>query len=585
MSTSSLQESVSSNTSISDEETEHITCESCDVPPESLEHVFPAFDIKTNQVVRMPDTDYIFIALDFHHICGNEPSISLDGSSYRHNPVMEAGIAYLDMRDILHGRGKGVKPGDRGSSWFKYMTPLHYIVEEFENQDASDQSPYLFAFGRSRRVQQKDLAYRLYRVFASLKKKNRRNDEVEQGRLRQLIFLTFDAEPAETTLVQLGLEWLAEPNVQIWDLKKEKQFETRLQQPAVFEHALERLGLRFEDTRFGKLLSCSGNATVFMIQMLLAFFYRGERQKVLFEDHRPLRWLRYTWIIKHIVTVTNNKVDYKNIAHNKFINDKSTDDKMADNKMTGGKASDSKPTEKITSEKKATKGENTQETSKDNETIDAQHSDVQSAEDEVVKLSVIRQHLSAEVPDLFFDVFAKEGLGLPSQFCYPSAYDWLKKVVWKFHKKSEKATNDAEGTQSLMTLQFACLRFRCVACRKPCQDAKTMEPMKGHADKLEGKVAEEVKVLQKLLEETPEPSFTEEEYEKSGIPRDERAFYRTDFELYITDFEYFVEVEVEGDEDEESDSIEGEDGRDGDYELPQLKVIPQLKVTPPTPQR
>ncbi|KAF5576840.1 hypothetical protein FPCIR_12366 [Fusarium pseudocircinatum] len=567
----------------------------------------------------MPDTDYIFISMDFHHIYGKEPSVTLDGPSYRHDPVIEAGIAYLDMRDILHGRGKGVIPGDRGSSWFKYMTPLHYIVEEFENQDASDQSPYLFAFGRSRRVQEKDLAYRLYRVFASLKKKNRRNDEVEQGRLRQLILLTFDAEPVKTALLQLGLEWLAETNVQIWDLKKEKQFETRLQQPAVFEHVLERLGIRFEDTRFGKLTLCSGNATVFMIQMILAFFYRDERQKALFENRRPLIWLRYTWIIKYTITVTNNKVAYKNIAHNKVINDKSTDDKMADNKMTSEKASDNKPTEKVTPEKKAAEGENTQETSKDNETTDAQHSDVQSAEDEVVKLSVIRKHLSAEVPDLFFNVFAKEGLGLPSQFCYPSAYAWLKKVIWKFHKKSEKATNDVEGTQSLMTLQFACLRFRCVACRKPCQDAKTMEPMKGHAghldrwttearqitgyeklwamcgllhgmeyedpriitrakrytDKLEGRVAENAKVLRKLLEETPEPSFTEEEYRRSGVPRDERAIYRSELEFFIEHFDYFVEVE--GDEDEDSSSIE--EPHVGDYELP------QLKVTPPTPQR
>ncbi|KAF5614554.1 2-nitropropane dioxygenase [Fusarium tjaetaba] len=643
-----LQESVSSNTSISDEETEHIPCESCAVPPESLENVIPAFDNKTNQFVKMPDTDYIFISLDFHQICRKEPSVSLNEPPYRHDPVVEAGIAYLDMRDILYGRGKGVKPGDRGSSWFKYMTPLHYIVEEFENQDGSDQSPYLFAFGRSRRVQQKDLAYRLYRVFASLKKKNRRNDEVEQGCLRQLILLTFDAESVKTALLQLGLEWLAEPNVQIWDLKKEKQFETRLQQPAVFEHVLERLGIRFEDTRFGKLSSCSGNATVFTIQVILAFFYSDERQKALFEDRRPLRWLRYTWvghsldqlnlapgelpkrrrdsemnrhdvpqkknekafgcrIIKHIITVTNSKVAYKNIAHNKFINDKSSDDKMADNKMTGGKASDNKLTKKITPEKKATEGENTQETSKDNETTDAQ-----SAEDEIVKLSVIRQHLSVEVPDLFFNVLAKEGLGLPSQFCYPSAYDWLKKVVWRFH----------ERTQSLMTLQFACLRFCCAACRKPCQDAKTMEPVKGHADhldrwttkarqitgyeklwarcghlhgmkdedlgnitpakeftdKLEGRVAENAKVLRKLLEETPEPSFTEQYYRGRGIPRDERPIYRSMLEFFIDKFDYFVEVE--GDEDEEIDSSnEGEDGRDGDYELP------QLKVNPPTPQR
>ncbi|KAG5744937.1 hypothetical protein H9Q69_001334 [Fusarium xylarioides] len=154
---------------------------------------------------------------------------------------------------------------------------------------------------------------------------------------------------------------------------------------------------------------------------------------------------------------------------------------MADNKAAGEKASDNQSSKKITPEKKATEEENTQEISKDDKMTDAQHSDVQSAEDEVVKLSVIRQHLSADVPDLFFNVFAKEGLGLPSQYCYPSAYDWLKKVIWKFHKKSKKATNDDEGRQSLTTLQFACLRFRCAACRKPCQDAKTMEPMKGHA--------------------------------------------------------------------------------------------------------
>ncbi|KAI1016817.1 hypothetical protein LB504_007001 [Fusarium proliferatum] len=279
MSTSSLQESTSSNTSNSDDETECIPCESCALPPTSLEHAFPTLDTKTNQFVRMPDTDYIFISLDFHHICGEEPSASLDGPSCRHDPVLEAGVAYLDMRDILYDRGKGVIPGDRGSSWFKYMAPLHYIVEEFENQDTLDQSPYL-----------------LYRVFAALKKKNRRKDEVEQGRLRQLILLTFDAESVKTTLLQLGLEWLAEPNVQIWDMKQEKQFETRIKQPAVFEHVLERLGIRFEDTRFGTLTSCSGNATVFMIQMILAIFYIDECQKALFEDRRPLSWLRYTWV-------------------------------------------------------------------------------------------------------------------------------------------------------------------------------------------------------------------------------------------------------------------------------------------------
>lgn len=179
--------------------------------------------------------------------------------------------------------------------------------------------------------------------------------------------------------------------------------------------------------------------------------------------------------------MVDNRVADKYIAHNKVINDKSTDDKMADDKTAGEKASDNKSTEKITPEKKASEGENTKETSKDDGMTDTQHSDGVSAEDEVVNLSVIRQHLSAEIPDLFFNVFSKEGLGLPSQFHYPSAYEWLRKIIYKFHAKGEKAGDDDEGKQSLFTLQFNCIRFRCAACREPCQDTKTMSPIKGHS--------------------------------------------------------------------------------------------------------
>ncbi|VTT56335.1 unnamed protein product [Fusarium fujikuroi] len=651
MSTSSLQESVSSNTSTAGEVTECIPCESCALPPTSLEDAFPTLDTKTNQFVRMPDTEYIFISLDVHHICGEEPSASLDRPSCRHDPVIEAGIAYLDMRDILYDRGKGVIPGDRGSSWFKYMTPLHYIAVESENQDTLDQSPYLFAFGRSRRVQEKDLAYRLYRVFAALKKKNRRKDEIEQGRLRQLILLTIDAECVKTTLLQLGLEWLGEPNVQIWDLKKEKQFETRIKQPAVFEHVLERLGIRFEDTRFGKLTSCSGNATVFMIQMILAFFYIDEGQKALFEDRRPLSWLRYTWVghsldqlnlalgelpkrrhesemnrhdvpqrqnekafginitisyhtsiihtnksphsIEYIITVADNVAADRHITHHKVINDESTDDKMADDKGAGEKASDNKSTEKITPETKASEGENTEETSKDDGMTEAQHSDGVSAEDEVAKLSVIRQHLSAEIPDLLFNVLSKEGLGLPSQFHYPSAYDWLRKIIYKFHAKGEKADDDDEGkqiikpnsrvpstcrkciiqghldrwtTEARLITGYEKLWAMCGLLRGMEEDDPgILTPAKRYTDKLEGRVTEHAQVLQRLLEETPEPSITVEEYRRRGIPRTQRAVLREDLEYYIGKVDYFVEVEVD------SDSLEEEDEHDNDHELPPLK--------------
>ncbi|PNP77935.1 hypothetical protein FNYG_08661 [Fusarium nygamai] len=108
------------------------------------------------------------------------------------------------------------------------------------------------------------------------------------------------------------------------------------------------------------------------------------------------------------------------------------------------------------------------------------------------------------------------------------------------------------------------------------EDPGIVTRAKRFTDKLEGKVAEKAKVLRKLLDETPEPSFTEEEYRRSGIPRDERAIYRSELEFFIDNFDYFVEVE--GDEDEESDSS-FEEPHVSDYELP------QLKVTPPTPQR
>ncbi|KAK2482544.1 hypothetical protein H9L39_04336 [Fusarium oxysporum f. sp. albedinis] len=132
MPTSSDEESYSYKTSISDEELDYNPCQSCVLSTNCLENVFPALDTEENQFAKMPDTDYILISLDFHHICVRELSVSIDGPSYRQDPIIEAGVAYLDMRDILYDRGKGVMPGDRGSSWFKYMTPLHYIVEEFE---------------------------------------------------------------------------------------------------------------------------------------------------------------------------------------------------------------------------------------------------------------------------------------------------------------------------------------------------------------------------------------------------------------------------------------------------------------------
>ncbi|KAF4956283.1 hypothetical protein FGADI_3860 [Fusarium gaditjirri] len=441
----------------------------------------------------MPDTDYILISLNFHHICVREPRESIDGPSYQQDLIMEAGVAHLDMRDIFYDRGKGVMPQDRGSSWFKYMTPLHYIVEEFENQDASDHSPYLFAFGRSRRVQEEDVAYRLYRVFPTLRKKNRRKDEVEQGRLRQLILPTFDAEPVKTALSQLGLEWLAEPNVQIWDLKKEKQFQTRLQQPAVFGHVLERLGIRFEDTRFGKLTSCSGNATVFMIQMILAFFYRNEHQKALFEDRRLLSWWRYTWdgghqlniyiIINHQTNITHTNQSLhiiKNIiivADDEVINHKSIGHRIVDDKMAGDKLSDDQAIEQDTSK------ENAEETSTNEKMSDAHYSDGNPADGETERL-------------------------------------------W-----ATVGNSTVHGMES--------------------EEPGALTPAEEFTDKLEGRVIEHNAVLQQLWRETPEPFVSEDD--KEG----RRPIIIMDVEYLVEIDDEDGDEESRTSEEEEEDKDEG----------------------------
>ncbi|KAF4969979.1 hypothetical protein FSARC_2882 [Fusarium sarcochroum] len=194
-------------------------------------------------------------------------------------------------------------PGDRGSSWFKYMSPLHYVLEEYKKhqgyrRESHRLQPHLFAFGKSKTVKEKGLSHRLYGLFATLRKMNRRKDEIVHGTLRQLAFLTFDSTPVENILSRLGLDWLDEPNVQIWDLQREMKLELRFPFETRFEYALESLGLRFEDTRFGNLSYYSGNAAVFAIQMFLALSYMNEEQKKAFAAREPMPtgWLQYTWV-------------------------------------------------------------------------------------------------------------------------------------------------------------------------------------------------------------------------------------------------------------------------------------------------
>ncbi|KAF4990375.1 hypothetical protein FGRMN_8510 [Fusarium graminum] len=211
------------------------------------------------------------------------------------------------MRDVLSNRGKNIMPGDRGSYWFKFMTPLHYVLEEYQNHryQAGQSQQFSFAFGKSNVIKGDDLSFRLYRLFASLRKLNRRVDEIEQGSLRQLIFVTFHSAPVAEALDRLGFKWLGESGVMIWDLRRDRQLESRFDKLAIhFEYVLESLGIRFEDTRFGNLSRCSGNTAVLTIQPILALFYANKDQKGAFTACRPLCWLRYTWV-GHTLDQTN----------------------------------------------------------------------------------------------------------------------------------------------------------------------------------------------------------------------------------------------------------------------------------------
>jgi hypothetical protein len=155
----------------------------------------------------------------------------------------------------------------------------------------------LFAFGRSKLVKANELAYRLHRLFGAPRKMNRLKDEIEEGTFRKLIFITFNSVPVKETLSRLGLKWLREPYVQIWDLQRDSRLQSRFHNlPMPFEYVLESLAIRFKDTRFGSLSRCAGNTAVFIVQMFLALFYKYEDQDDSFMARKPMCWMRYTWV-------------------------------------------------------------------------------------------------------------------------------------------------------------------------------------------------------------------------------------------------------------------------------------------------
>ncbi|KAK7432355.1 hypothetical protein QQZ08_000917 [Neonectria magnoliae] len=194
------------------------------------------------------------------------------------------------------------------------MTPLHYIIEEYQDHwghicqsDWLHTEPYHFAFGKSRTIPERIVADRLHKIFCTFQKRNRTAEEIRQNQVREILFLTFDSALAERTLSRLGLSWLTMRNVQIWDIQKDLQLELRFTSPKMrFEYVMEALGLRFHDGRVGNLSHCAGNAAVFIVQVFLALFYKDHEQAVAFAARRPVSWLRYTWV--------GHALDQSNIA-------------------------------------------------------------------------------------------------------------------------------------------------------------------------------------------------------------------------------------------------------------------------------
>ncbi|KAH6893071.1 hypothetical protein B0T10DRAFT_591963 [Thelonectria olida] len=277
-------------------------------PPEGIDNVLPtlapSFDGQCHMFQRLPSTEYILVALDFEELCMTKLGRFADGREHRFKPLTEIGLSYLDMRDVIKGRGQNISPGDRGSSWFRLMTPIHYIVEEYRGHwghlcqaDWLHTESYLFAFGKSRMVRESHIAHRMQRIFESLQRRNRTPEEVRHKTPRDIIFLVFDAAPVETTLSRLGLPWLTLRNVQTWDIQKDFQLELRFDWPRMrFEDVMEALGLRYEDGRFGNIAHCAGNAAVFTMQVFLALFYKSREQATAFACRAAVPWLRYTWV-------------------------------------------------------------------------------------------------------------------------------------------------------------------------------------------------------------------------------------------------------------------------------------------------
>ncbi|RSL86114.1 hypothetical protein CEP52_015908 [Fusarium oligoseptatum] len=205
----------------------------------------------------------------------------------------------LDGRTLTPETSSAREPpqGTAGKKLQTLMEQHHWIVEEFRGhwgQTCPDKehkpAPYSFAFGKSELVPESKLGHRLNNVFMYLCKLNRTAEEKEQGKLRKVVFLTWDSRLVEMTIQRLGFMWFKQPNVELWDLQK------RFVCPGPrIEFALQTLGIRFVDQFFGNIARCSGNLSMFLLQMFLSTFYMADGMRNAFVRGQNLPWLPYSW--------------------------------------------------------------------------------------------------------------------------------------------------------------------------------------------------------------------------------------------------------------------------------------------------
>jgi hypothetical protein len=75
-------------------------------------------------------------------------------------------------------------------------------------------------------------------------------------------------------------------------------------------------------------------------------------------------------------------------------------------------------------------------------------------------LLATRKALFPHMADMYFDELTKRDLGLPDQYSQPNAIKWAMKVL-----KNLDSLSNLNGH----ALRLACIRFRCVKCRLPCE--------------------------------------------------------------------------------------------------------------------